>query len=432
MINKLRGTYDLMPEDAKKWQFVESTFKEILNNYGYGEIRTPLIEETALFTRSIGETSDIVTKEIYAFNDRKGRSIALRPEGTASIVRAYIEASIKSDVLTKWWYSGDMFRYDRPQKGRYREFRQMGVEVFGSASPAVDAEVISLAICLLQTIGLKDLTLYLNSVGCTDCRRLYYSKLKNYFNSLKDTEKKGLCETCKIRLEKNPMRIFDCKEEGCRLLLKSAPTITESLCEDCASDFESVKNYLDLIGIAYVVNPRLVRGLDYYTKTAFEIVYEKMDSAQQNALAAGGRYDNLTQELGGSSTPAIGFAIGMERILYCMELAQIQSEVKEEKSIYFAFLGATAEKKAFKLIDNLRRKGLCVFSNPDGKSLKSQMREADRLKAGSVIILGEDELAKNIVILKNMKSGEQKEVKIGEIENELVQSTEYRVQGTKK
>lgn len=419
MIKRLRGTYDILPEDAPKWQYVENVFREVVERYGYNEIRTPIIEETSLFTRSIGETTDIVSKEMYTFLDQKGRSITLRPEETASVVRAFLEAGISPDVLTKWYYYGDMFRYDRPQKGRYREFRQMGVEAIGNASPVLDAEVISLAMRLLETFGLKDLVLNLNSVGCIDCRRVYYKRLKDYFNGSTSLTSDKLCAACQKRLEKNPMRIFDCKEENCQRLLEEAPTITESLCSNCTSAFDGVKEYLLLLDIPFVINPRLVRGLDYYTRTAFEITYEKMDSPQQNALAAGGRYDDLIKELGGPPTPAIGFAMGIERILLAMEIAKVSIPVSKKNEVYFASLGEIAFQESFKIIDRLRRKGFYVYSTASGKSLKSQLREADRLGVQYTLILGGDELSRGVVMLRDMKNSTQREISLKELESEL-------------
>jgi len=419
MIKRLRGTYDVLPQDAIKWQYVEDVFSVILERYGYREIRTPVIEETSLFTRSIGETTDIVTKEMYTFLDQKGRSITLRPEGTASVVRAFLEGSISPDALTKLYYWGDMFRYDRPQKGRYRKFCQVGVEAIGSAIPALDAEVISLAMCLLETLGLKDLKLNLNSVGCVDCRRVYYEKLKDYFNSSTVVTMGKLCPTCQKRLEKNPMRIFDCKEENCQRTIEKAPTIAESLCSNCTLAFENLKKYLSLLDIPFVLNTRLVRGLDYYTRTAFEITYEKMGSPQQNALAAGGRYDNLIQELGGPPTPAIGFAMGMERILLAMEIAKVNIPTGKKVEIYFVSLGEVAFQEAFKIIDRLRRKGFYVYATTSGRSLKSQLREADRLCVGYTLILGGDELSRRVVMLRDMENSTQREIPLKDLEDEL-------------
>lgn len=420
MIKRLRGTYDVLPEEVIKWQYIENTFREILERYGYKEIRTPVVEETSLFTRSIGETTDIVIKEMYTFLDQKGRSITLRPEGTASVVRAFLEAGISPDVLTKLYYWGDMFRYDRPQKGRYREFRQIGVEAIGSPGPSLDTEVISLALYLLETLGLKDLTLNLNSVGCADCRRLYYKKLKDYFNASTTLSTGKLCPACQKRLEKNPMRIFDCKEADCQRALEGAPTITESLCSSCVSAFEEVKKYLSLLNIPFVVNPRLVRGLDYYTRTAFEITYEKMGSPQQNALVAGGRYDNLIQELGGPPTPAVGFAMGMERVLLAMEIAKVDIPTRKKVEVYFASMGDVAFQEAFKIIDRLRRKGFYVYATSSGKSLKSQLREADRLGVQYTLILGGDELSRQIIMLRDMKNSTQREIPLKNLENELL------------
>lgn len=418
MFNKIRGTYDIMPEEAAKWQYLEKTLKETAERYGFGEIRTPVIEEAGLFSRSIGEATDIVEKELYVFNDRKGRAIALRPEGTASVIRAYLESGAKPDVLAKFYYYGDMFRYDRPQKGRYREFRQFGVEAIGSPDPAVDAEVISMAMFMFVSMGLKNLTLYLNSIGCSECRRVYYDKLKNYINS-PDLNSGNLCQTCQGRISRNPMRVFDCKEEGCRKVLEKAPFISDSLCPDCAKAFEGVKSYLSGLDVSFVLNPRLVRGLDYYTRTAFEIVCNDMDSPQQNALAAGGRYDNLISDLGGQPTPAVGWAMGIERVLLALEKTGSVVPSGGKKGFYIASLGEKAFAEAFKIADRLRKSGFTAQIPGSAKSLKSQMREADRLGAKYVMIIGDDELAKGILQLKDMETGSQSEVKLAGLEDSL-------------
>lgn len=416
MIKRLRGTYDVLPEEVVRWQYIENTFREILERYGYKEIRTPVFEETSLFSRSIGETTDIVEKEMYTFLDKKGRSITLRPEGTASIVRAYIEAGINPEVLAKFYYYGDMFRYDRPQKGRFREFRQIGVEAIGNSSPSLDAEVISLGIYLLESVGLKDLDLNLNSIGCSDCRRIYYDKLRNYFN-FSDREK--LCPTCQKRLEKNPLRIFDCKEEKCQRLLKEAPAIADFICKNCTQSFEAVKKYLAALDISFTINPRLVRGLDYYTRTAFEILFKKMDSPQQNTLLAGGRYDNLIEELGGPKCPAVGFAAGMERILLAMEISKVSLQEDKNIEIYFASLGEVAFFEAFKITNRLRKNGFYIMGAESGRSLKSQLREADRLGVRYTLILGGDELSRGVVMLRDMKESKQQEIPLKNLETEL-------------
>jgi len=417
MIKRLRGTYDILPEESQKWQYLENNLRQTAGRYGYREIRTPVIEEAELFTRSIGEATDIVEKELYSFKDRKGRNIALRPEGTASVIRAYLEAGINPDILTKLFYCGDMFRYDRPQKGRNREFRQFGVEVIGSPDPALDAEVISMAVFMLESLGLTNVEINLNSVGCTDCRGVYYNKLKEFISS----SNAGLCETCKARLGRNPMRVFDCKEEKCRQVLEKAPAISSSLCHGCAQAFEEVKKYLSAIDVKFAVNPMLVRGLDYYTRTAFEITCRDFwdSSPQQNALVAGGRYDNLIAEMGGQSVPAVGWAMGMERVLLALEIMNKNPANEEETGFYIASLGEIAFTEAFKVADRLRRSGFRILSSGSTKSLKSQMREADRLKAKYTLILGGDELAKGIIMLRDMRSSTQKEIPLADLESEL-------------
>ncbi|MBR5908455.1 MAG: histidine--tRNA ligase, partial [Schwartzia sp.] len=304
-----RGTKDILPDSVERWRYVEEKIRDLCERFGYREIRTPLFEHTELFQRGIGDTTDVVEKEMYTFTDRGGRSITLRPENTAAAVRAYLEHKLYAeDALTKLFYIGSMFRFDRPQKGRFREFHQFGVEALGEASPAVDAEIILLAVRFLQSLGLKELSLSINSVGDPACRPVYRQKLKDFFKEKLD----GLCDDCRSRYDRNPMRLLDCKNPKCHELSVGAPEISDCLCDECAEHFEKVKSYLKAAGVEYTCDPRLVRGLDYYTKTAFEIKYEPLGA--QSAVAGGGRYDGLVEEIGGNSTPAVGFAVGLERV----------------------------------------------------------------------------------------------------------------------
>ena len=327
----LKGTHDILPEEVYKWDYMEGVIRDVCARYGYKEIRTPIIEATELFQRGIGDTTDVVTKEMYTFTDRGNRSVTLRPENTASAVRAYLEHKMYGDQqVHKMFYIGSMFRYDRPQAGRYREFHQFGLEVLGASSPLADAEVIAMACEIFHRLGLKDLDLHLNSIGDKNCRPAYRQKLIEFFEGKKDQ----LCDDCRERLYKNPLRILDCKEEGCKKASIGAPEITDYLCDDCHKKFEAVKHYLDGLGISYTVDPRLVRGLDYYTNTAFEIQYPPLGA--QSAVCGGGRYDGLVEEIGGPSTPGIGFAIGLERLLLALEMQNLIPAPKAQKRVYIA------------------------------------------------------------------------------------------------
>jgi len=410
-VRKVRGTRDILPDKIKKWQYIEENAREVLENFGFQEIRTPLFEETPLFSRSIGEATDIVVKEMYTFKDKKGRSLALRPEGTAPIVRAYLENRLSPPA--KLYYLGPFYRYERPQAGRYREFYQIGAETIGSDSPVSDAEIISLTTTLLQKIGLKDLVLQLNSAGCKKCQPDYKKALKNYFkNNLK-----SLCDDCQRRFKKNPLRILDCKSKECQKYIIKAPAISDYLCEKCRKALEEVKEYLDILRIGYTINPRLVRGLDYYTGTAFEIVSKGLDA--QNAIAAGGRYDDLIEDLGGPSTPAVGVALGTDRLILALEGEGIRPPIEEGIDIYIASLGEKASKKSFALVQRLREENLKVEGRLSSKSLKSQLRLANRLGARYVLILGEEELAKKKALLKEMATGKQEEISLKRIVKEV-------------
>lgn len=410
-----RGTKDILPDGVERWRYVEGKIRDICERFGYREIRTPLFEHTELFQRGIGDTTDVVEKEMYTFLDRGGRSITLRPENTAAAVRAYLEHKLYAeDALTKLFYIGSMFRFDRPQKGRFREFHQFGVEALGEASPAVDAEIILLAVRFLESLGLKELSLSINSVGDPACRPVYRQKLKDFFKEKLD----GLCDDCRSRYDRNPMRILDCKNERCHELSVGAPEITDCLCDECAAHFEKVKSYLTAAGVAFTCDPRLVRGLDYYTKTAFEIKYEPLGA--QSAVAGGGRYDGLVEEIGGNPTPAVGFAVGLERVMLAMEMQNLFPEMEEGTDAFVVAMGDEAKDEAFCLLAELRDAGLSARMDYAGRSMKSQMKQADKANARYALILGEDELAKGVVTVRDMESSGQEQVAREDIVNKLL------------
>ncbi len=399
-----RGTKDILPSETLLWQKLEQTCRQIFGTYNYQEIRTPVFESTELFTRSIGKTTDIVAKEMYEFKDRKGRSLTLRPEETAPVVRACLENNLISpDQVTKLYYIGPMFRYERPQAGRQRQFHQAGVEVFGSADPLVDVEVIMLNMQLFKALGLKDLEVNINSVGCSKCRPEFRRQLKLY---LKDNIAK-MCSDCQERFEKNPLRVLDCKETKCQKYIDKAPASTDTLCSECRTHFDGVMAGLRDGEIKVKVNNRLVRGLDYYTKTTFEIVSKQLGA--QNAVSGGGRYDTLVGELGGKSIPAVGFAIGLERIIELLKPLRI-THYPLRITLFIATLGEQAKKIGFDLLNKARDQGISADMDYLGKSLKAQMKTADRMGAKYVYIIGDEELKKKSAVLKNMETSEQKEV----------------------
>lgn len=406
----LKGTHDILPEEVYKWDYMEGVIRDVCARYGYKEIRTPIIEATELFQRGIGDTTDVVTKEMYTFTDRGNRSVTLRPENTASAVRAYLEHKMYGDQqVHKMFYIGSMFRYDRPQAGRYREFHQFGLEVLGASSPLADAEVIAMACEIFHRLGLKDLDLHLNSIGDKNCRPAYRQKLIEFFEGKKDQ----LCDDCRERLYKNPLRILDCKEEGCKKASIGAPEITDYLCDDCHKKFEAVKHYLDGLGISYTVDPRLVRGLDYYTNTAFEIQYPPLGA--QSAVCGGGRYDGLVEEIGGPSTPGIGFAIGLERLLLALEIQNLIPAPKAQKRVYIAALGEDAVAEGFKIQEELRGLGVLTDMDLQGRSLKGQMKQAGKLDSQFTVIIGSNELEKGAAAVKNMADGTQKDIPFAEV-----------------
>ncbi len=406
---KVYGAEDVLPKDSHKWQFIEEVMRSEAAAYGFKEIRTPVFEHTELFQRGVGDTTDVVQKEMYTFNTKGGTSITLRPEGTAGAARAMLEHAIYNDGLPiKTYYFDSCYRYEKKQANRYREFHQFGVELFGTANPAADAEIISLASTLFDRLGITDLQLELNSIGCPTCRAKYHEALKAYFESSKDK----LCETCLSRLEKNPMRILDCKSPICSEIAQNAPVVLDYLCDECNDHFTKVKAYLDSAEIPYIVNPQIVRGLDYYTKTVFEFVTTKLGS--QGTVCGGGRYDGLVEEIGGQHTPSLGFGLGMERLLALMEEQGIEIPQPNTCDLYIASMGEEAQKKAFNLAKEVREAMISVECDIVGRSLRAQMKYADKIGAKFSIVLGDNEIAENKAMLKNMETGEKKEVSLGE------------------
>ena len=394
-IQAIRGMNDLLPDQIEWWQRVEETARKILASFGYREIRTPVVEKLDLFARSIGESTDIVEKEMYAFPDRKGEMLALRPEATASVVRAFIQHNLQADPLARKLYSiGPMFRHERPQKGRYRQFHQIDAEAFGVDDPMLDAEIMHMLRLFLEHLGLTGVVLHINSLGCQECRKGYREILKDFL-AQKAAE---FCGDCQRRRLTNPLRVFDCKVERCQALLTDAPVLLHSICGPCADHFDSVKSYLALLQTDYIVNPRMVRGLDYYMRTTFEVITDRLGA--QSAVGGGGRYNGLVRDLGGSDLPGIGFAIGMERLILLLQ--QEQSPDRRAPKIFVASLGPAARKEGFLLAQQLRSLGLEVEIDYGAPSLKSQMRRADKLGARHVLILGEEEISRGEVQVRDM------------------------------
>ena len=410
-----RGTQDVLPSQSHNNRFIENTLLEIADEFGFKEIRTPVFEHTELFTRSVGDTTDVVQKEMYTFNDKGGRSITLRPEGTAGAARAFLEHGLFNEPLPqKVCYLTSCYRYEKPQAGRLREFHQFGVECFGTASPAADAEVISLANEVFGFFGIEDIHLEINSIGCPDCRKNYHAALKEYFES-----KKGeLCPTCLDRLEKNPMRILDCKSPVCSAIAKDAPVTLDYVCDECREHFESVKKYLTAMNIDFTVNPKIVRGLDYYTRTVFEFV--STDIGAQGTVCGGGRYDGLVEELGGPKTPALGFGMGTGRLLMLLQSQGIELPSPDSCDIYIAPMGENASLKAMALTADLRAAGVGAQTDVAGRSLKAQMKFADKIDAKYTMVLGDDEIAAGSAKLKDMTSGESFDMKLDELADEFM------------
>jgi histidyl-tRNA synthetase len=404
----LKGMRDILPPDIYVWQRVEHAAREIFSAYGFQEIRPPVAEATGVFTRSIGENTDIVEKEMYTFNDKAGRSISLRPEGTASVVRCYVENHLYNlPAPQKYFYGGPMFRYERPQSGRFRQFFQIGVEAFGSGRPETDAEVLSMLRHFLERIGLPSLRFQVNSIGCAACRPAYREALLGFFSDRLG----GLCTDCRRRYDVNPLRILDCKVPGCIAERKGAPKVTEYLCSECREHFDRLQSLLGRLGVPFSVNPDMVRGLDYYTRTTFEVTSENLGA--QNAVAAGGRYDRLVKEFGGPETPAVGFAVGMERVVELVKMA-VQGGLPSPLA-FIANLGTRAGDEALLIADRLREKGIWVETGDSESSLKSQMRRADRISAEYVFILGDEEIESGRVKWKRLGDASSGEIRIAEI-----------------
>ncbi len=398
-----KGTRDILPEQSYQWQFLEARIREIVKKYGFLETRTPVFEHTELFLRGVGETTDIVQKEMYTFLDKGERSVTLKPEGTAGVVRMYVENNLFGETQpTKMFYLySPTFRYERPQAGRLREHHQFGVEFFGASKPTADAECIAVATELLKSLGCGGLTVRLNSIGDPKCRPQYHEALKGYLRGHVDE----LCETCKVRLEQNPLRVLDCKVESCQKVANAAPIISDYLCDDCRDHQTQLLRLLDGMGINYVIDPRLVRGLDYYTKTVFEITSDSIGS--QSAVCGGGRYDGLVEEIGGPHTPAVGFGLGMERLLLVLENTGYTIEKPLRYELYIASMGEEAQERAFLLANALRLRGIPVEIDHIGRSVKAQLKYADKVGARFVLVLGDDELSKGEARLKRMSDGQE-------------------------
>lgn len=407
IIKAPKGTMDVIPENSYKWQYIEQKIREITKEFGINEIRTPVFEHTELFSRGVGDTTDVVEKEMYTFNDKGDRSITLRPEGTAGAVRLFIEHGLFNNPMPiKTYYLTSCYRYEKPQAGRMREFHQFGVEYFGSGAPSADAEIMELVLTLYKRLGLKGLSLKINSIGCPVCRSEYNKKLKEYLKDNYD----NLCDTCKSRFDRNPMRILDCKSSICQDIVKGAPLLIDYICEECSEHFDKVKKYLEAVGIEYSIDPYIVRGLDYYTKTVFEIIAQNKNS--NNTICGGGRYDGLVQELGGNATPACGFALGMERLLLTMEEQGIEIPNNSNVQLYIGNIGADNGIYAHKLAHQLRQNGIRVETDHLGKSVKAQLKYANKINAEYTIVLGDDEISSNQCKIKNMSDGSETTVQI--------------------
>jgi histidyl-tRNA synthetase len=404
----LKGAQDIFPPGIYIWQKIEESARDIFSVYGFQELRAPIIESTDIFIRSIGETTDIVEKEMYTFSDKAGRRITLRPEGTAPVVRCYVENHLYTlPAPQKFFYTGPMFRYERPQAGRFRQFFQIGAEAFGVEDPKIDAEIISMLRLFFERLGLKGLNFEVNSIGCEKCRPHYRKALIDFFS----VQINGLCPDCKRRFDHNPLRILDCKVAACIKLREGAPSVTDFLCNECRKHFNTFLSLLKLLDVPYLINPDMVRGLDYYTRTTFEITC--MDLGAQNAVAAGGRYDRLVEDFGGPPTPAIGFAIGMERITTLLKLTNKQN-IPVPK-VFIAAIGAPAEKEGLVIAERLRQKKIWVEVGYAGTSLKSQLRRADRLSAGYVLVIGDNEISSGKLKWKNLSDGTQGEIPFQEV-----------------
>ncbi len=420
-ITSIKGFADIFPGEVEIWQSVEATARRVFNSYNFSEVRIPILEKTELFSRSIGETTDIVEKEMYTFEDRDSRGgdamettkLTLRPEGTAGVVRAYVEAEMyKVEPVRKLYYMGPMFRRERPQKGRMRQFHQIGAEALGRGDPYIDAEILLLLSDFFTALALTEPSLQINSLGCSECRPKYRESLLAFLKGRENL----LCENCRRRIDRNPLRALDCKEPGCIEATKDAPSILDSLCAACREHFETVQRLLRQTGVGFALNPRMVRGLDYYCRTTFEWTTARLGS--QSAVAAGGRYDGLVQELGGPAIPGVGFAMGVERLTMLLRLQE--GALAHGPELFVVWVGEKARDWAFPVVHRLRQKGIAVEMEGEARSLKSQMRRADKFKAGSVLIVGDDELANGRAVLRDMATKQQQEIGLDRIETELM------------
>ncbi|OZQ71019.1 histidine--tRNA ligase [Paenibacillus odorifer] len=410
---KPTGTQDVLPGAVEKWQYIEGKARDLCRRFNYREIRTPIFEHTGLFERGVGETTDIVEGEMYTFKDKGDRDLALRPEGTAGVVRAYVQNKLYGEPdVSKLYYIGPMFRYERPQAGRYRQFHQFGIEAFGAVDPAIDAEVISMGYQFYKDLGLKNVRVELNSVGNAPSRAAYREKLLGFLRPMKD----NLCSDCQRRIERNPLRVLDCKVDQDKFT--DAPSILDSLDDECITHFEKVKMHLDIMGVEFTINPRLVRGLDYYTHTAFE--YKAAGIGSIDTVGGGGRYNGLVEEIGGPDQPGIGFGIGLERILLILEDQKVELETAKPLDVYFVALGEEADIEISKQLYFLRSQGFSAERDYLGRKMKAQMKSADRMSARYTAILGEDELKNGVIALKSMSTGEQQTVKLEELAQALV------------
>lgn len=410
----VKGTNDILPEESHNWQFVESKMLETAAQFGFKEIRVPVFEHTEVFLRSVGDTTDVVQKEMYTFDDKGGRSITLRPELTAGVIRSAIEKGLVNAALPqKLCYIGGCYRYEKPQAGRLREFHQFGVECVGAAAPNADAEVISLAGAVLENIGIKNISLEINSIGCPECRKEYHKALKEYFSENTDT----LCDTCKDRLERNPMRILDCKSPICSKVAENAPVVIDFLCDDCKNHFEAVKANLNAMNIDFKVNPKIVRGLDYYTRTVFEFVSN--DIGAQSTVCGGGRYDGLIAQMGGPQTPSLGFAMGIERLMMVLKAQNTELPEAHTCDLFIATLGDNAILKASALCKELRDEGYKAETDICGRGLKAQMKYANKIGAKFTLVLGDNEVENGKASLKNMSNSSEKEINLNELTEEL-------------
>ncbi len=410
MISIPKGTKDVLPQDSYKWHYVEDVVKGVARSFNIKEIRTPVFEHTELFLRGVGDTTDIVNKEMYTFLDKGERSITLKPEGTAGVARAFIENSLYANPQpTKMFYITPVFRYEKPQAGRLREHHQFGIEFYGATSPKADVEVMMVAKSIFDKLGIKDLTLNINSIGCPECRKKYNAALKEYLGSRFDE----LCETCQERFEKNPLRILDCKVPSCKEIVKDAPVVLDYLCDECKAHHEAVLSMLDKLGVNYVVNPQIVRGLDYYTRTVFEFVSNNIGA--QGTVCGGGRYNNLVEQVGGKPTPAVGFGMGLERLILTLEALNLPVGEPEVPDVYLIAMGDKAQDEILVLANKLRANGVSAEVDLLDRSFKAQMKYADKVAAKYLVVIGDDELQKGVVNVKEMQSGKESQVELKEL-----------------